>query len=158
VTGTPPETGVTPEDGSDEISVDAFRRAQAEAKKYRLELKEARDRLKARDEQDLTETERMERRGKDIEAKEAAMALRERAAEVREAAVAAGATKPEAIARLVDPDEEIGRAITRLKRELPELFLTRGGAGTANGGSHGSGHSPSPSEAMDAYIRGQLRR
>jgi len=151
--GTEPETGTTPEDGTDSTSVE-LRKAQAEAKRYRLELKEVREQLKAQTNKDLTEAERMEQRAKEVEAREAAAIQRERNIEVREAAVAAGSNAPEHVARLVDPDEEITSAIRRLKRELPQLFYNRGTLGSADGGSHGGGVKQSPSEVMDALIRG----
>lgn len=157
-TGTPPETGATPEDGNEAISVDSYRRLQTEAKKARLELKEVREALRQRDEKDLTEAEKLAKRAQDIEAKEALLAQRERATEVKDAALAAGASKPDVIARLVDPDEDIGRAIARLKRELPELFYNRGTAGTTNGGASGTPSAGSPSDAMNAFIRGRAGR
>jgi len=152
-TGTEPETGTTPEDGTDSSSVE-LRKAQAEAKRYRLELREIREQLKARDEKDLSETERLEKRAKELDAREAQALQRERDAEVRLAAITAGANAPDAVARLVDPDEEIPAAIRRLKRELPQLFYNRGTNGSADGGSHGGGVKQSPSEVMDALIRG----
>lgn len=151
--GNEPETGTTPEDGTDSTSVE-LRKAQAEAKRYRLELKEVREQLKARDEKDLSETERLEKRAKELDAREAQALQRERDAEVRLAAITAGANAPDAVARLVDPDEEIPAAIRRLKRELPQLFYNRGTLGTADAGSHGGGARQSPSEVMDALIRG----
>ena len=151
--GTEPETGTTPDDGTDSTSVE-LRKAQAEAKRYRLELKEAREQLKARDDRDLTETERLEKRAKELDAREAQALQRERDAEVKVAAVAAQSNAPDAIARLMDPDEEIPAGIRRIKREYPQLFYNRGTAGSADGGSHGGGVQQSPSEVMDALIRG----
>jgi len=151
--GTEPETGTTPEDGTETSSVE-LRKAQAEAKRYRLELREIREQLKARDEKDLTEAERLEKRAKELDAREALAIQRERDAEVRLAAIAAGANAPDAVARLIDPDEEIPAALRRLKRELPQLFYNRGTAGSADGGAHGGTARQSPSEVMDALIRG----
>lgn len=151
--GTEPEPGTTPDDGTESSSV-RLRKAEAEAKRYRLELKEAREREKARQDKELSEAERLEVRAKELDAREQAALQRERDAEVRLSAISAGANAPEAVARLVDPDEDIPDAIRRLKRELPQLFFNQGGSGSANGGARGGNTQQSPSEVMDALIRG----
>lgn len=158
-TGSPPETGATPEDGNEPISVESYRRLQAEAKRHRLAAKDAADRLAALEGEKLTDAERAAKRLKELEDENLFLAAQARMAEVKAIAASEGARYPDAVARLVDDgDEDIGKAVRRLKREMPELFLVRGTAGTANGSASGPLPPADSGMAVDAFIRSRAGR
>lgn len=131
-------------------------------KEATLAAKELAARVKELESQGLSESEKQAKRIKELEDEHRNIAWKARSAEIKSQAAALGCKKPDLIARLVDDDvddDDLPKAVAKLKKEHPELFLsTTGSADGGAGGGSGSGAGGSPGLSMNALIRGASGR
>jgi pyruvate/2-oxoglutarate dehydrogenase complex dihydrolipoamide acyltransferase (E2) component len=145
------------------FSADYVSKLRKEAAENRTKARDAAAKLKEHEEKDKPETEKLRARVAELESEKAGWELERRTAKVTAvfavAASKAGATYPDTIGRLVDPnaiewaDGEIMNApdlVRDVKTRYPNLF-TRAPAGSADGGA-GNGSKP-PASSMNDYIR-----
>lgn len=145
------DTDDTPESGkTDGKTFDAsyVKSLRDEAAKARREKKDLETRLKALEDEKLTDSEKRERDLKEAQARAEAAEQRAHQAEVRAVAAEAGAVNPNQVARLIDPDvTDVSKAVAALKRSDPYLF-TRPGAGSADGGAGGAPRGGNVNDAI----------
>jgi hypothetical protein len=127
------------------------RELREEAAKHRREKAAIEAKLKALEDEKLSDTERREKRLKELEAENARLAGESRRAAILAQAAAAGAIVPEAIVGLVPADaEDVKAGVAAVKREYPQLFV-KPSAGSADAGA-GNGKNKEPVD-MDTRIR-----
>lgn len=121
-----------------------------EAAAHRKKLRETETRLKALEDEKLSDTEKRERDLKDAQERATAAEARAHLAEIKAAASAAGAVNPARVAQLIEPGtEDAEKAVAALKKSDPYLF-NRPGAGSADGGAGGE---PPKGRSMNDLIR-----
>lgn len=129
-----------------------------EAGDARAKAKDLETRLKALEDEKLSDTEKKDRELQDLRKQTVELAAKARAADIKEAAITAGATRPGLVAKLVPDDLDIAdsdkleAALKKIKTEYPELFTKSGNGanGSADGGAGGGG-TAKPS--MNDWIR-----
>ena len=122
-----------------------------EAAKHRREKAEIEKRLKALEDEKLSDTEKREKRLKELEADNARLVGETRRSAILAQAAAAGAIVPEAIVGLVPADaEDVKAAVAALKREYADLFRkpSAGSADAGAGGDKGKKDTYSVSDAI----------
>lgn len=125
-------------DKDQKFDAEYVRKLRAEAADYRKKAKDNEARLKALEDEKLSDSEKREKALKEATERAEAAEKRAHQAEVRASAAAAGAVNPLAVARLIDPDvEDVEKAVSALKKSDPYLF-SRPGAGSADGGAGGA--------------------
>lgn len=124
-----------------------------EARKLRSESASLRKRLKALEDEKLSETERLKRDHEAITAERDQLRTEARQLRAVSTAQAAGAKYPQAVARLLaesayEDEKTLGRAITDLRRDYPDLFFRQNGSADA-----GEGRQALPTDDMNARLR-----
>jgi predicted RNase H-like nuclease (RuvC/YqgF family) len=129
------------------------RKLREESAGYRKRAQEAEAKVRAVEEKDLSEREKLQRRVEELETHNRNLEGSLRSADVISQAARAGAVNPAMVAKLVDKEaEDVGQAIAAIKKECPQLF--RPPAGSANGGAAtGAGSAAPPKEGMNFLIR-----
>lgn len=121
----------------------------------RAREKELEAQLKAHEDAKLSDEQKRAKELQEVRDELNHLRHKARMGEVIDAAVRAGASKPAAVAKLVDDgDDDLDAAIAKLKKELPELFRPAV-TGSADGGSKGKvGTEKGMSELLrDAFGR-----
>jgi hypothetical protein len=139
------------------------RKIRDEAAAARVELKELRAELKQLKEGPLSESDKLALKIKELEDDNRNLIWKQREANIIAQAAALGCKKPQLMVRLIDDDvedEDLSKALNKLKRDNPELFLNQ--IGTADGGSGmsgaGSGAGRRVEEDMNFLIRSAAGR
>lgn len=124
---------------------------RAESAGYRTQLREVQAKLKALEDEKLSDSEKQAKRLKELEAENSRLAGESRRTAILAQAASAKAIVPEAIVGLVPADaEDIKKAVAEVKREHPGLF-EKPSAGSADAGA-GNGNQKAPTD-MDTIIR-----
>lgn len=126
-----------------------------EAASYRVKLREAEEKLRQKEQEGMSEVDKLKAQLKQVEDDARNAAWKAREGEIKAAAAALGCRKPELIVKLVDDDkEDIQAAVAEIKKSTPELFLNS--IGTADGGAGGgvgSGAGRTTGQSMNQLIR-----
>jgi hypothetical protein len=120
-----------------------------EAAKARTELRTAAAELKKLQDAQLSDSEKLQARVKELEENTSKAEARARLAEAKAAAAEAGAQNATAVAKLLEPDEDIDKGVARIKKEVPALFTKQ--TGSADGGAGGG--TPRTGPSMNDFIR-----
>ena len=136
------------------FSEEYVKELRGESAKYRTELSKTNARLKELEDAQLSETEKLTKRAKELEEQNAALMGSVRKSSIESAATAAGAIVPAAIAGLIPADAaDITEAVNAVKKAYPALFKPAvGGSADAGGGTSGSGGKP-PAADMNTILR-----
>jgi hypothetical protein len=134
----------------------ALEKERADRRKFEREFKQLSDWKRAREQQDMSESDRAAQRLKEYESKEQEWEREKQSLRLQTAITAeatkAGAVNPEILHRLVDSaavewndagqPKNLTSIVNGLKREYPALFRTHGGAGNADAGAgNGAAHA-----------------
>lgn len=166
-----PQAGAAASQAGDAISLETKKKLDKENQQLRRERDEFAKKLKAREDAELSETERLTKELAEMKGKEATWLVEKRERDTRDAVIEAasdekvGARNPRAVYRLIKDElefDESGRvrnldeSIKKAKAEFPELFgKATGAAGSVNGGA--GGRSGAPPQDMNAAFRAKLR-
>jgi hypothetical protein len=131
------------------------RELRAENAKHRTAAAAAEAKLKALEDEKLSDTEKREKRMKELEADNARLVGESRKSAILAQAAAAGAIVPEAIVGLVPADaEDYKKAIAEVKREYADLFRKP----TAGSADAGAGTGDDKQKQRTESISDQIRR
>jgi hypothetical protein len=148
------------DDGEGDSSADELKRTRAEAKNYRLKLRELEKKLEERETGDMSELQRAQKSAEDAQTRVSTLETENRGLRVQVAASKAGIVDPEAAAVLLDWDDIAAGDAKALDKALRELVKERPWlAGTARGGGAdgGAGRSDNAldSQDMNTLLRGR---
>lgn len=167
-----PQAGAPTVPATDGMSLETKKKLDKENLQLRRERDEFAKKLQEFENAKLSETERLTKRLKELEDREATWLVEKRERDTRDAVIEAasdekvGARNPRAVYRLIKDDlefDESGKvqnlkaAIEKAKADFPELFgkAAGGGAGSVNGGAGGRGNAPP--QDMNAVLRAKLQ-
>ncbi len=149
--GQAPDANGKPEENFD---ADYVKRLRAEAADNRKRAKAAEDKLKKLEEANLSELEKSQRRAQELEAENARLTHSARVAEIQAFVAGLGATHPEAVAKLADPEIADSKlAAAALKERYPDFFKPKGTAAPAPSADAGAGRGEPPKAGMNEFIR-----
>lgn len=138
--------------GEEQKTFDAayVKQLRDEAAANRRKAADAEKKLKALEDEKLSDSEKREKRLKELETENVQLKQQSRRSDIVAAAAAAGAINPQRVARLIDDDaEDVTKAVAELKKSDAYLFGRPGGGG-ADGGAGGR---EAGSEDMNTLLR-----
>lgn len=167
-----PQAGAaTSPQAGESISLDTKKKLDKENLQLRRERDDFAKKLKALEDAQLSETERLTKELAELKDQQATWLVEKRERDTRDAVIEAasdekvGARNPRAIYRLIRDDLEfddsgkvqnLDDCIKKAKAEYPELFgKANGMTGSVNGGAGGRGNAPP--QDMNAVIRARMR-